>query len=225
MNAHGIVYWTVGKGVIANLGRAFVSFRDYGSERIPRAGGAVLALSHLSYLDPVVYGASCPRRIVFVAKVEAHETPGLGHLIRAHGTLSIRRGESDRDAIRQAREAVRANSLLGIFIEGTRQRDGRPGAPKPGAAMIAMHEGVPIVPAAVFGSHDWKWNRAPVSVAWGEPLRFDETPRNSKGYREATTEVHVEILRLYDFLQELHEVGRPRATPPLRANVPFKSHH
>jgi 1-acyl-sn-glycerol-3-phosphate acyltransferase len=223
VSAQGVAYWAVGKGLIGNvLGRSLISFRDYGSERVPRTGGGVLAMSHLGFVDAVVYGISCPRRIVFMAKVEAHETLGLGQIIRAHGALSIRRGESDREAIRLARETVRANHLLGMYVEGTRQRHGEPGPAKPGAAMIAMHEGVPVVPGAVFGSHAWNWNRAPVSVAWGEPLRFDETPRNSKGYRQASAEIESEIRRLWEFLRDMHDRGRPPGTPPLREHVPFK---
>jgi 1-acyl-sn-glycerol-3-phosphate acyltransferase len=220
-----IVYWTVGKGLIANgFVRPFARLKVYGSERVPRHGGAVLAMNHFSYIDPPVYGAACPRRIVFMAKVEAHRTLGLGQLIRAHGTLSVRRGESDREALRQARETVRANHLLGMYVEGTRQRDGEPGPAKPGAAMIAMHEGVPIVPAAVYGSDTWRLgNFHPVSVAWGEPIRFDETPRNSKGYRAATAEIEAEIRRLWEFLRDMEAVGRPAGVPPRRAEVPFKT--
>jgi len=221
---HSLAYWTIGKGLISNvLVRALASLKVYGAERVPRHGGAVLAMSHLSYIDPAVYGTACPRRIVFVAKVEAHRAPGLGQLIRSHGTLSVRRGESDRDAMRQAREAVRRNHLLGMFVEGTRQRHGEPGPAKPGAAMIAMHEGVPIVPAAVFGSHAWRWgNLHPVSVAWGEPMRFDDAPRSSKGYRAATAEVEGEIRRLWEFLQDMDVCGRPDAVPPRRAVVPSR---
>ena len=222
---HSFVYWTFGKGLIANgLVRPFAPLEVYGSERIPRHGGAVLAMNHFSWIDPPAYGAACPRRIVFMAKVEAHRVPGLGQLIRSHGTLSVRRGESDREALRLAREAVRANHLLGMYVEGTRQRGGEPGEAKPGAAMIAMHEGVPIVPAAVYGSDTWRLgNFHPVSVAWGEPIRFDETPRNSKGYRAATAEIETEIRRLWEFLRDMHAVGRPAGVPPRRAGVPFKS--
>lgn len=221
---HAITYWTVGKGLIANvLVRSFVPLKVYGSERVPRQGGAVLAMSHLSYVDPAAYGAACPRRIVFMAKVEAHRTLGLGQLIRSHGTLSVRRGESDRDALRQARDTVRRNHLLGMFVEGTRQRDGEPGAAKPGAAMIAIHEAVPIIPAAVHGSHDWRWgNFHPVSVAWGEPMRFDDAPRSSRGCRAATAEVEAEIRRLWEFLRDMHACGRPDAVPPRRAVVPSR---
>lgn len=223
MTSGSVVYWVVGKGIIGSITRALVPLRVYGSERVPRHGGAVLAMNHFSYIDPAVFGVACRRRIVFMAKIEAHRAPLLGELIRSHGTLSVRRGESDREAMRAMRETVRANHLLGMFVEGTRQRSGVPGSAKPGAAMVAMREGVPIVPAAVYGSQEWRWgNFAPVSVAWGEPLRFDETPRTSRGYRDATDEVEREIHRLWAFLREMHACGRPRGVPPRRERVPFK---
>jgi hypothetical protein len=67
------------------------------------------------------------------------------------------------------RETVRENDMLGLFIEGTRQTSGVPGEPKPGAAMIAIAEGVPVVPAAIHGSQNWKLgDRTAVSMAFGE---------------------------------------------------------
>jgi 1-acyl-sn-glycerol-3-phosphate acyltransferase len=82
--------------------------------------------------------------------------------------------------------------------------------------MVALQEAVPVVPGAIHGSQTWQpGNFAPVSVAWGEPMRFDGLPRNAKGYREASAEVQREIRRLWDFLVELHSLGRPgAATPP-----------
>jgi 1-acyl-sn-glycerol-3-phosphate acyltransferase len=215
-----VMWWTVGKGLFGTLAWTTARLKAYGRERVPREGGAVLAMNHFHYMDPAAFGAACPRRIVFAAKIEAHRTPVLGSLIRSHGTLSIRRGESDREALRRMREAVRRNDLLGMFIEGTRQRSGVPGEGKPGAAMVAITEGVPIVPAAVYGSIDWNWNLKPVSVAFGEPMRFDTYPRNSSGYRAATEEVMAQIRRLWEFLADVHRLGRPRATPPRRAELP-----
>ena len=210
-----VVWWTFGKGFIGALTRTFAPLEVYGGERVPREGGAVLAMNHFSYIDPAVFGTACPRRIVFAAKIEAHRVPGLGQLIRSHGTLSIRRGESDRDALRRMREAVRSNDLLGMFVEGTRQRSGVPGEAKPGAAMVAIQEGVPTVPAAVYGSFEWRWGGfQPVSVAFGEPLRFDGYPRNSRGYRQASDEVMAEIRSLYRFLERMHALGRPGGQPP-----------
>ena len=225
MKAVDLVYWPIGKGILANLTRATTSIRAYGKERIPREGGAVLAVNHLNFIDIPVVGAVVPRRIVFVGKSELFEYPGLGQVIKAHGGLAVRRGESDRDALRRMRETVRENDMLGLFIEGTRQTSGVPGEPKPGAAMIAIAEGVPVVPAAIHGSQNWKLgDRTAVSMAFGEPMRFPEHPRNSKGYAAASEEIMGEIKRLWAWLVQLHELDeRPRkATPPRREHVPAK---
>lgn len=210
-----LVWWTFGKGVLGTLTHVLTKLKTYGAERVPREGGAVLAMNHFAVVDPAVFGTACPRRIVYVAKMEAHLAPGLGQLIRAHGTLAVARGESDRDALRRMRETVRNNDLLGMFVEGTRQRDGVPGEAKPGAAMVAINEGVPIVPAAVYGSHEWTLRRpSAVSVAFGEPLRFHDLAANSRSYRQATEETMTEIRRLWAFLADVHRLGRPDATPP-----------
>ena len=223
MRYESLVYWTVGKGLIGGFTRAFVPLKVYARERVPREGGAVLAMNHFSYADPPAFGIACPRRIVFVAKIELHRELGLGALMRAHGTLAVRRGESDRDALRLMRETVRRNELLGLFVEGTRQGSGVPGEAKPGAAMVAIQEGVPVVPAAIHGTQLWRLgNFAPVSVAFGEPLRFAEHPRNSRGYKEGSLEIAAEIRRLWEFLVRMHELGRPDGVPPRRAQVPSK---
>jgi 1-acyl-sn-glycerol-3-phosphate acyltransferase len=215
-----VMWWTVGKGIFGTFAWTAARLKAYGRERVPREGGAVLAMNHFNVIDPTAFGAACPRRIVYAAKVEVHRVPGLGHLIRSHGTLSIRRGESDRDALRRMRETVRNNDLLGMFVEGTRQHTGVPGEAKPGAAMIAIQEGVPVVPAAVHGSQEWNWNFKPVSVAFGEPMRFHDYPRSSSGYRRATEELNAEIKRLWDFLVDMHRLGRPDGTPPRRTDSP-----
>src|SRR5919197_5222511 len=91
----------------------------------------------------VAVGAACPRTIYYMAKIEAHRVPGLGQLIRAFGTFSVRRGESDREAVRMMRRIVADGKALGLFVEGTRQRSGVPGGGKPGAAVGALPGGVP----------------------------------------------------------------------------------
>jgi 1-acyl-sn-glycerol-3-phosphate acyltransferase len=128
----------------------------------------------------------------------------------------VRRGESDREAVRTMRQVVRDGHALGLFAEGTRQRSGVPGPLQPGAAMVAISEDVPVVPVAVHGSQTWRvGNFHPVSIAWGEPIRFEGLSRGGRGYREASTIVQAEIRRLWDWLVELHRLGRPRsATPP-----------
>jgi 1-acyl-sn-glycerol-3-phosphate acyltransferase len=208
--------WRVGRMTISPALRAMAPLREYGTERVPREGGVVLAFNHFSWIDPPAFGTASPRTVYYVAKMEAHKVPGLGQLIRAFGTRSVRRGESDREAVRAMREIVREGHALGMFVEGTRQRSGVPGEAKPGAAMVALQEDVPVVPAAIHGSQFWRpGNWHPVSIAWGEPMSFEGLPRSGKGYKEASRLIQEEIHRLWRFLVDLHELGRPAvAVPP-----------
>jgi 1-acyl-sn-glycerol-3-phosphate acyltransferase len=208
--------WVVGRLTIGTATRVFTRLRVYGKERVPREGGCVVACNHFSWIDPPALGAACPRTMYYMAKVEAHRVPGLGQLIRAFGTFPVRRGESDREAVRTMRQIVKDGHALGLFVEGTRQRSGVPGEVQPGAAMVALQEGVPIVPVAVYGSYAWRpGNFHPVSIAWGTPMTFDGLPKGGRGYREASELLRLEIRRLWEWLIEQHELGRPRgATPP-----------
>ena len=176
----------------------------------------MLAINHFAWIDVIAFGSASPRTILYVAKSEADRIPGVGHLMRFMGAFPIRRGESDRDAVRKMRQIVRDRKVLGVFAEGTRQRSGVPGEVQPGAAMVAINEEVPVIPGAIQGSQAWRpWNFSPVTIAWGEPMRFDGLPRNGRGYREASIEIQSKIRELWLWLVELHELDRPRtATPP-----------
>jgi 1-acyl-sn-glycerol-3-phosphate acyltransferase len=208
--------WKIGRLTIQPPVVVLTRLRDYGKERVPLEGGIVIAANHFSWIDPPALGAVSPRPVFYMAKVEAHRVPGLGQLMRSFGAFPVRRGESDREAVRTMREIVSSGNALGMFVEGTRQRSGVPGKAQPGAAMVALNESVPIVPAAIHGSQHWRLgNFAPVSIAWGEPMTFDGLPRGGKGYKEASVEVERKLRELWQWLVEVHELGRPRdATPP-----------
>ena len=208
--------WTVGRATIGTAVRIVAPLRSYGAERVPMSGGLVVAANHFSWIDPPALGAVSPRTLYFMAKVEAHRVPGLGQLMRSFGGFSVRRGESDRDAVRMMRQVVSEGNALGLFVEGTRQTTGQPGAVQPGAAMVAINESVPVTPVALHGSQTWRLgNFHPVSLAWGQPMSFDGLPRGGKGYKEASVEIEREIRRLWEWLIGIHELGRPRdATPP-----------
>jgi 1-acyl-sn-glycerol-3-phosphate acyltransferase len=208
--------WAVGRLTIGSAVKLLAPLRVYGAERVPLDGGLVVAANHFSWVDPPALGAATPRTLYFMAKIEAHRVPGLGELMRSFGTFSVRRGESDRDAVRTMREIVRDGRALGLFVEGTRQRSGVLGPVQPGAAMVAITEDVPVICATLYGSYEWRLgNFRPVSVAWSEPMRFDGLPRGGKGYKEASLEIGLTLSRHWEWLRGIHELGRPRdATPP-----------
>jgi 1-acyl-sn-glycerol-3-phosphate acyltransferase len=210
------VSWRIGRITAAAPLALHMRLRYYGADRIPLHGGVVLAINHFSWIDTFAFGYTCPRTILYVAKFEAIRVPGFGHLLQVMGAFPIRRGESDREAVRKMRGIVRDGHVLGVFVEGTRQKSGVPGRAQAGAAMVAINEGVPVIPGAVQGSQRWRpWRPDPVSVAWGEPMRFDGLPRNGRGYKEASAEIERQIRYLWSFLVDTEKLERPRvATPP-----------
>ena len=83
--------------------------------------------------------------------------------------------------------------------------------------MVAIQAGVPVLPLAIYGTQFWKpGNFAPCSVAFGEPVWFDELPKNGRGYKQGTVEIERRINVLFDWLADVHARGRPQdVTPPL----------
>jgi 1-acyl-sn-glycerol-3-phosphate acyltransferase len=139
-----------------------------GTENVPRTGALIVACNHRSYLDPPGMGCFCPRRISYMAKKELFDIPILGPAIRAVGAYPVDRQGSARAAIKQSLEVLKAGGVVGIFPEGTRNRDGSV-APQTGVALLASLAGVPVVPAHIAGS-DRASKLAQIKVAFGPPV-------------------------------------------------------
>jgi 1-acyl-sn-glycerol-3-phosphate acyltransferase len=196
------VVWAIGRIYIGWPVRLFTRARAVGLENVPKTGGAVYAINHLHWIDIPLTGLLSPRTVWFVAKAEAANYPVAGAFLRIHGAIAIHRGESDREAVRRMRDEARAGHVIGLFVEGTRQKSGRPGVAQPGAAMVGMQEDVPIIPVAIYGTQFWKpGNFRRCTVAFGEPLHFEHLPKNGKGYREATAVIERRIHELFDELE------------------------
>jgi len=137
----------------------------------------------------------------------------LGEALDWMGVISIRRGESDRDAVRRAREAVREGGVVCVHIEGTRQRLGYPGPIQVGGLMIAMQEGAPVVPLGL-DTFGWSpFNRRLCALVFGDPIELVHLPRNRAGYEEAGELVRVEMVRLWRQAAEAAAAGLPPALP------------
>jgi 1-acyl-sn-glycerol-3-phosphate acyltransferase len=212
---YGDFAWRTSRLYIEPLTKFVTRARGYGIDRIPRTGGCVLAVNHLAWIDIGVVGSLSTRDLNYVAKAEVRSLPVVGRFLLWHGVIAVRRGESDREAVRTMREFAAAGRAIALFVEGTRQKSGRPGKAQPGAAMVAIQEDVPVVPMAVYGTREWKvGNFAPCSLAVGEPLRFDGLPKGGRGYKEATAEIERRINVLFDWLVDVHARGRPRGLVP-----------
>jgi glycerol-3-phosphate dehydrogenase (NAD(P)+) len=163
--------------------------RDHGRVR----GGLIVAANHRSFLDPFVIGGALPwrRPVNYVAKVELFEPRWRGWLLSRLGAFPIRRGESDEAAMETARQVVRRGGTVCIFPEGTRIRSGTLAAPKRGVGRLALQSGVPILPAAVFGTEHvrrgWRIRPRRIRVRLGRPMTFPRAAHPSPPLAEAVT--------------------------------------
>jgi len=127
--------------------------RTWGNRNVPMEGALVVVANHGSHLDPPLLGHALGRPVAFMAKAELFKVPLLGPIIRACGAYPVARGASDREAIRTATDRLLEGWATGVFIDGTRQSDGRVNNPQPGAALLAARAGVPLLPVAIVNSH------------------------------------------------------------------------
>ena len=143
--------------------------------------------------------------------------PGFGWFVRWHGTLAVRRGESDRDAVRLMRAGgARRPRGRRSSSRGRGRSSGVPGEAQPGAAMVAIQENVPVVPIGVYGTQFWKLgNFAPCSIAVGEPFLLEGLPKGGRATRRRALEIERRIRVLFDWLADVHARGRAGEVPPL----------
>lgn len=175
-----------------------------GWDRVPREGGAILAVNHLSRLDPPLIFVLCKRHDLTVLVAEKyHHWPIIRQMLEAVDGIWINRSAPDAQALRRALRYLRQGGMLGIAPEGTRSKTGGLQRGKPGVVYLAALSGVPIVPIAIYGTERW-WKawlclRRPVlHVRVGEPFVVGQMPAENRDawLQEKADEVMLRIAAL-----------------------------
>ena len=120
-----------------------------GKENVPKEGGFILACNHSSNFDPIALGGSNVRPIHFMSKSELFKNPFSAWFLTHLNAFPIKRGHNDKTAIDYAERLIKNGWVLGIFPEGTRNHDGKPGKPKAGAALIAKVTHADVLPCSI----------------------------------------------------------------------------
>ncbi len=153
--------------------RVFYDLRVEGLENLPKEGAFIICPNHQSFLDGPVLISALPfelfRRLFHVGTSEI-----FGEGVKREIARSLRLIPIDPDAnlvhaMQAGAYGLAQGRVLVIFPEGERSIDGVPKTFKKGAAILATHLQVPIVPVALEGFHD-AWPRGE-SLRWSGRLR------------------------------------------------------
>jgi 1-acyl-sn-glycerol-3-phosphate acyltransferase len=184
------------------------------AEKIPATGGCILALNHVSHVDPLTaahitwdYG----RRSRYLAKASLFKNRQFGRFLRAAGQIPVDR-QAGAGAFEEAVKAVNAGHLIVVYVEGSITKDpaGWPMVGKSGAARIALETGAPVVPVGQWGAQNLlpayskKPNlkgRTKVTMKIGDPVPLDDLrarEHDAATVKEATDRIMAAIVGLVE---------------------------
>lgn len=218
-----MLFYRVARPVVSAICRVLWRVRLIGEDNLPRDGGFILAPSHRSMMDIPFAAVVTSRRIRFMGKKSVFAVPVIGTLFRWLGGFPVARDGTDRKAVRDSVDMLRAGEVLCVYPEGTRQHGPKIQPLQPGAAYLALRAGVPVVPIGMAGTEEiMRARRDPiprfgrVAIVVGEPI----TPEALSGGLVPRDRVDALTARLADELQlvfddahELRAGGRPDSRP------------
>lgn len=209
------------KAVVFGLARLLFRLETRGAEHLPARGPVLIAANHTSFLDPPIVAVAAPRPLHFLAKEELFRIPLFGRLIQALNARPVRRGGADPVALRTGLRILGGGGALLIFPEGTRGEEGDFQEPRPGAGMLAVVSGAPVLPTFVEGAGcalprgRWLPRWAKIRVRFGPPVAFaaaDSFGRRDR-YLEASRQIMTAIAEIKQESEDL------RVTASIRRNI------
>ena len=211
--------------VIRGLFQILTRFEVQGLDHIPPEGGALIAVNHLSRLDPPAIFAVIERDDLSALVADKYKSHLLIRpVVEYVKGIWIHREDTDFRALRQATEYLQNGGILGIAPEGTRSSSRGLIAAKTGVAYLADKAGVPVIPVAIAGTdrifQAWgKLRRPKVVLRFGEPFRLPPLDRKNRAaqLQENTDEI---MLRIAAMLPEEYR-GVYAADPRLKAYSVF----
>jgi 1-acyl-sn-glycerol-3-phosphate acyltransferase len=186
------------RGLFRLLYRFVYRWEIIGLNNVPEHGGVILCSNHINNLDPPFVASPIDRQVCFMTKEELFKIPVLSFFLTQFGSFPVKRGQTDKGALKKSLQILKEGKVLGIFPEGTRNKTGKLGKPLPGAALFALKSDAAVIPVAVIGP--WKFF-APMRVVYGKPIDLT-TLRQTKVTTETTNEasqlIMNEIQKLMD---------------------------
>ena len=148
--------------------------------KVPRSGPLIIVTNHVHIPEiPTLYTRLLPRKVHGMAQAEHVLGKDLAsRILRLFGTIPVWRGEADLNALRTGINKLKEGKIVLLDPEGTRSHDGRLQKGRPGAILMALHSGAPLLPVVHYGSENYPENlrrlrRTDLHFVVGEPFRVD----------------------------------------------------
>jgi 1-acyl-sn-glycerol-3-phosphate acyltransferase len=196
------------KGILKPWLWGWFSWTLEGVENIPREGPALLAMNHISFLDPLAasYVVDKAERVPrFLAKTELFKDKRIAWLLRGAKQIEVRRGTRDAPmALDNAFAALDKGEIVVVFPEGTITNDPdlKPLPAKSGIGRLALGSKVPVIPCAVWGTQNvwpkgyrkhWWPPRQDILIRVGEPMDVSRYADDRDGWHSFGARVMEEI--------------------------------
>lgn len=158
-------------------------------------GGAVIVCNHAGWADSLWMSyAVYPRRLRHMSKRELFSSPVASWFLEQAGSIPIDRADLAPSSIKSAVDVLDDGQLLLIFPAGTRQQNV---LFKRGAATIALHAQVPIIPAFYDGPKTLHFThlfgRPRIDVTFGKIIATSGMPADRSTARALTEKLQNSI--------------------------------
>lgn len=180
-----MTFYTFARSIVKSIFKPLYRIEAIGVEHFPKDGGVLLCSNHIHNFDPIVVGIMLPRPVHYMAKEELFKVPVLGKVVEKCNAFPVKRGLSDREALRKGLSVLKEGKVLGLFPEGTRSKTGELGKGLAGAGFFALRSNAAVVPCAVIGPYK---NFRKLKVVYGKPIQMEDA-RNRKASAEEVTEL------------------------------------
>jgi 1-acyl-sn-glycerol-3-phosphate acyltransferase len=221
------LWWVLG-GLAVPLIRGSATLKIRNAEKLPAVGPFILTPNHHSNIDPLVIAVAvwrlgrAPR---FLAKASLFRVPVLGAVMRRVGQIPVERGGRATIPLEAAKRLVREGYCVIVYPEGSLTRDPHlwPMRGKTGAARLALDLGIPVIPAAHWGTQDLMpiyskklrlLPRPRIEVTFGDPVDLSSWA----GRAGDPVALQLATERIMDAITRLLEDLRGQAAPTERWN-------
>lgn len=188
-----MTFYAFARSVVYTIFKPWYRIEAIGVENFPKEGGVLLCSNHIHNFDPIVVGIMAPRPIHYMAKEEVFNVPILGGIVRKCNAFPVKRGLSDREALRTGLKILKDGKVFGLFPEGTRSKTGELGKGLSGAGFFASRSEAQVIPCAVIGPYK---SFKKLKVVYGKPIDMDDMRKTKASADQVTELIMSEIHKL-----------------------------